>query len=80
MRLLRRDSAHWSSHQSRRRGAGGYRRYFVGSTVKLFQSFALHLQLHMGILFEDLRVTPAEQLGYPFIGYVSGTESWSRST
>src|SRR6202007_209692 len=47
---------------------------FVGSTVKLFQSLALHLQLHLRILLEDLRVALAEHLSHPLIGYASGTQ------
>jgi len=68
MRLLHRDCAQWS-HQN----VSGDRCHFVGSTVKLFQSLALHHQLHLGILLEDLRVALAEHLGYPFIGYAPGT-------
>src|SRR5579863_10004864 len=70
MRLLHRDCAHWS----RRQNASGSRSYFVGSTVYLFQSFALHLQLHLGILLEDLRIALAKHLGYPLIGYSSGAQ------
>jgi hypothetical protein len=33
-----------------------------------------HLQLHLRILLEDLRVALAEHLSYPRIGYVSGTQ------
>jgi hypothetical protein len=43
MRLLHRDCAHWSGHQ----GVSGYRCHFVGSTIELYQCFALHLQLHL---------------------------------
>src|ERR1700692_2570612 len=70
MRLLHRDCARWNRHQS----VGGYRCHFVGSTVDLLQGFALHLQFHLRILLEDLRVALAEHLGYPFIGYASGTQ------
>ena len=38
--------------------------HFVRSTVELLQGFALHPQLHLGILLEDLRVALAEQLRY----------------
>ena len=48
--------------------------HFVGSTIELFQSLALHLQLHLRILLEDLRVALAKHLGYPFIGYASSTQ------
>src|ERR1700680_4025217 len=71
MRLLQCDCAHWS----RRQNVSGHQCYFVGSTVELFQSFALHLQLHLGILLEDLRVALAKHLSYPLIGYSSGTQS-----
>ena len=70
MRLLQRDCANWSRQQNVR----GHRCYFVGSTVELFQRFALHLQLHLGILLEDLRVALAKHLSYPLIGYSSGTQ------
>lgn len=45
--------------------------HFVGSTVELLQGFALHPQLHLGILLEDLRIALAEQLRYPLVGYAS---------
>jgi hypothetical protein len=48
--------------------------HFVGSTIELYQCFALHLQLHLRILLEDLPVAPAEHLGHPFIAYASGTQ------
>jgi len=66
MRLWQRGCAHWS-----RQIVSGLWCYFVGSTVELFQSFALHLQLHLGILLEDLRVALAKHLSYPLIGYSS---------
>jgi hypothetical protein len=44
---------------------------FVRSTVELLQGFALHPQLHLGILLEDLRVASGKQLRYPFVGYAS---------
>src|SRR5258708_2298778 len=70
MRLLQRDCANWNRQQNVR----GHRCYFVGSTVELFQSFALHLQFHLGILLEDLRVALAKHLSNPLIGYSSGTQ------
>ncbi len=45
-----------------------------GSTIQLFQSLALHLQLHLRILLEDLRVGLAKHLRYPLVGYSSGTQ------
>ena len=48
--------------------------HFVRSTVQLLQGFALHPQLHLGILLEDLRVALAEQLRHPFVGYASGAQ------
>ena len=48
--------------------------HFVGSTVELLQCFALHPQLHLRILLEDLRVALAEQLCYPLVGYASGAQ------
>ena len=69
--LLDRDCAYWS----RRHSVSGYRCDFIGSTVELFQSFALHLQLHLEILLEDLRIAWSKQLGDPLIGYASGTQT-----
>jgi hypothetical protein len=68
--VLQGDCAHWRRHQS----ISGYRCHFVGPTIELYQCFALHLQLHLGILLEDLRVTLAEHLSYLLIGYPSGTQ------
>jgi len=71
MGLLHRDCAHWSHHQS----VSGRRFHFICSTIKPFQSFAPHLQLHLGILFEDLRVGLAKHLSYPLVGYASCAQS-----
>src|SRR6266436_860997 len=60
--------AQWRGRQSV--SLRGY--HFVGSTVELLQCFALHPQLHLGVLLEDLRVALAEQLSDPFVGYASG--------
>ena len=46
----------------------------LAPTIELYQCFALHLQLHLRILLEDSRVALAEHLGYPLIGYASGTQ------
>jgi hypothetical protein len=70
MGLLYRDCAHWSRQQN----VSGYRCNFVGPTVELSQSFALHLQLHLGILLEDLRVALTKHLCHPLVGYPSGTQ------
>jgi len=37
-----------------------FSRHLVGTAVELLQSFALHLQFHLRILFEDLRVALAD--------------------
>jgi RHS repeat-associated protein len=50
------------------------RGHFAGPAVELLQSFALHLQFHLRILFEDLRVSLAKHLSHPFIAYASGTQ------
>lgn len=71
MGLLHRDCAHWSRQQI---VCGCCWHHLVGSTVELFQSFALHLQLHLGILFEDLRVALAKHLSHPLVGYSSGAQ------
>src|SRR5215472_16102415 len=44
------------------------------SGFKLLQGFTLHLQLHLRVLFHDLRVTLAQHLRYPFIRYSSCTQ------
>jgi hypothetical protein len=51
-----------------------HRSYFAGSAVELFQGFALHLQLHLRLLLEDLRVTLAQHLSHPFIRHSSSTQ------
>jgi len=48
--------------------------HLAGSAVELFQSFALHLQFHLGMLLEDLRVSLARHLSHPLIRYASGTQ------
>ena len=72
MGLLHRDCAHWSRYQIVCCCCCWH--HLVGSTVELFQSFALHLQLHLGILFEDLRVALAKHLSHPLVGYSSGAQ------
>ena len=49
--------------------------HLAGPAVELFQSFALHLQFHLRILLEDLRVSLAKHLSHPLIGYASSTQS-----
>ena len=61
--LLNRDRAHLFCR---------YSCHFSGSAVKLFQSLALHLQFHLRILFEDLRVSLAKHLRDPLVRYASG--------
>ena len=51
-----------------------FSRHLVGAAVEFLQSFALHLQLHLRILFEDLRVSLAKHLCYPLVRYASGAE------
>jgi len=48
--------------------------HFVGKPIELSQRFALHLQLHLGILLHNLRVAPAKHLSYPFVCYTAGAE------
>jgi len=50
---------------------------FAGPAVELLQSFALHLQFHLRILLEDLRVSLAKHLSQPFIGCHSFSREWS---
>jgi hypothetical protein len=70
MGLSDRDCAHWNRHQI----ACIYRRDLVGLTIELIQTFAFHLQLHLRILLEDLRIALTKHLGNPLIGDSSGTE------
>jgi hypothetical protein len=51
--------------------------FFFFSFALLFPlpSFALHLQFHLRILFEDLRVSLAKPLCEPLVGCASGTQS-----
>ena len=51
-----------------------FSRHLIGTAVELLQSLALHLQFHLRILLEDLRVSPAKHLRYPLVRYPSGTE------
>jgi len=44
----------------------------LAPTIELYQRFALHLQPHLRIFLEDLRVALAEHLGHPLVG------SWPR--
>src|SRR5580693_8877745 len=47
-------------------------RHLIRTAVELLQSLALHLQLRLRILLEDLRVSLAKHLGYPLVRYPSG--------
>ena len=49
-------------------------RHFIGTTVELFQSLALHLQFNLRILLEDLRVPLAKHLRDPLVRYASGAQ------
>src|SRR5258708_3437644 len=55
------------------------RSYFAGSAVELLQGFTLHLQLHLRVLLEDLRVALAQHLCHPLIRYSSSTQPRSIS-
>src|SRR5208282_1760231 len=48
--------------------------HFAGPAVELLQSFALHLQFHLRILLENVRISLTKHLSHPFIGYASGTQ------
>jgi len=61
-------------HRDRAHSLTTFCSHFAGPAVELLQSFALHLQFHLRILFEDLRVSLAKHLSHPFIGYTSGTQ------
>ena len=49
-------------------------RHLIRTAVELLQSLALHLQFHLRVLFEDLRVSLAKHLCDPLVRYPSGTE------
>ena len=49
-------------------------RHFTCLTIDLLQGLALHLQFHLRIFLEDLRVTLPKHLGYPLVGYTSRTQ------
>jgi hypothetical protein len=42
--------------------------------IEIPQSLALHLQFHLRILLEDLRVSLAKHLGYALVRYPSGAQ------
>jgi hypothetical protein len=42
--------------------------------VEFLQGFALHLQLHLRVLLEDLRVSLAKHLCDPLVGYAARAE------
>ena len=50
-------------------------RHFIGLAVNFLQSFSLHLQFHLRITFEGLRVPLAKQLCHPLGGYAARTEA-----
>jgi hypothetical protein len=51
------------------------RRHLTDLTVHFFQSSTLHLQLHLRVLLEDLRVALSKHLRYPLVGYSSGAQT-----
>ena len=54
------------------RGACFFGRHLIRVAVELLQSFALHLQFHLRILLEDLRVSLTKHLCYPLVGHTTG--------
>jgi ketosteroid isomerase-like protein len=56
-------SVHLLDHD-RAHSFGSHWSHFTSPTVNLFQGFALHLQLHLGVFLEDLRVSLAQQYMY----------------
>ena len=68
-RALIRALHHDRAHSFTRR-----RSHLAGSAVELLQGFALHLQFHLGILLEDLRVSLAKHLRHPLIRYAPSTQ------
>src|SRR5712692_5555330 len=49
----------------------------VGLPVNLFQSLALHLQLHLRVLLEDLRVALPKHLCHPLVGHAARAQPGS---
>ena len=49
-------------------------KHFIRMAVELLQSLALHLQFHLRILLEDLRVSLAKHLCDPLVRYSSGAQ------
>jgi hypothetical protein len=49
--------------------------HLIGTAVELLQSIPLHLQFHLRILLEDLRLSLAKHLCDPLVRYPSGTEA-----
>src|SRR5437868_1298991 len=47
---------------------------FVGLSVKLGQSLALHLEFHLRVLLEHLGVRLAEELRHPLVGHAARTQ------
>ena len=50
-------------------------RHFISLADNFLQSFSLHLQFHLRITFEDLRVPLAKQPCHPLGGYAARTEA-----
>ncbi len=63
-----------SLHHDRAHSFTSRRSHLAGSAVELLQGFALHLQFHLGILLEDLRVSLAKHLRHPLIRYAPSTQ------
>src|SRR2546427_6488002 len=58
-----------SLHHDRAHSFASRRSHLAGSADELLQGLARHLQFHLGILLEDLRVSLAEQLRHPLSRY-----------
>ena len=50
-------------------------RRFVGHTIELLQRLALHLQFHLRVLLEDLRIALAEEVRDPLVGHAAGAQA-----
>jgi hypothetical protein len=51
-----------------------FSKHLVGVAIELLQCLALHLQLHLRILFDDLRVSLTKHLRYPLVRHASRTQ------
>src|SRR5207302_5703775 len=74
-RLLRQLCQNCAKTCSLNHRCAGIQGHFIGLAVDFLQSLSLHVQLHLRVSFEDLRVPLAKQLCHPLIGNAARTEA-----